>query len=255
MLILLSPAKKLLNITKHYKNSTSQPSYADKTAILVKLMQAKSIEDIAALMDLSANLAALNFERYQSFDNHSSTRSYPALFLFQGDVYQALKADSWEKKTVDYSQSHLRILSGLYGLLKPLDCIQPYRLEMGIHLANPIGKNLYDFWQDTITQTLNQQLEEQQNPIVINLASTEYSKAVNEKKLNYPMININFYEQKNNQMKIIGIYAKKARGVMARYLLENKIDDVEQLKQFNELGYQYQQSTSSVTTFNFIRGN
>lgn len=257
MLILLSPAKKLLKNPKVYPGRTSHPVYADKTKILVKLMQAKSSADIAALMHLSPALAKLNFERYQHFSlgTSSAPGSYPALFLFQGDVYQGLKADSWDKSTVEYSQSHLRILSGLYGLLKPLDEIQPYRLEMGTHLENPEGKNLYDFWQDTVTAALNQQLLEQQNPLLINLASTEYSKVINEKKLNHPMVTINFYEQKNNQIKMIGIYAKKARGVMARYLLERQIDNLEQLKGFNELGYQYQPDNSSATVLNFVRGN
>lgn len=255
MLILLSPAKKLLNATKPYTGATSQPSFPDKTHTLVKLMQAKSVADIATLMDLSKDLATLNFERYQqfSFDSHSSLHSYPALFLFQGDVYQGLQAATWEQSTVEYSQSHLRILSGLYGLLKPLDNIQAYRLEMGVRLQNPAGKNLYDFWQETISLALNQQLASQKNPLLINLASTEYFKAVNEKKLNHPIITVNFYEKKNDELKIIGIHAKKARGVMARFLMQNQIDDVKHIKEFNELGYQYHQSTSSDRHLDFVR--
>ncbi|MGC1181405.1 peroxide stress protein YaaA [Legionella sp.] len=255
MLILISPAKKLLKTFKPYSGSTTQPLFLDKTSTLIMMMKSKSVKDIAALMDLSPDLATLNFERYQEFVLvKAPAHAYPALFLFQGDVYQGLEANTWDQNTVSYSQSHLRILSGLYGLLKPLDNIQPYRLEMGVRLENPDGKNLYDFWQETITLALNQQLELQKNPFVINLASTEYFKAVDEKKLNYPVITVNFYEKKNEQLKMIGIYAKKARGVMAKFIMQNQIDGIEQLKLFNELGYEYHQPTSSNTHFDFIRG-
>lgn len=255
MLILLSPAKKLLKTSKPYSGITSQYSFSDKTNILVKLMKSKSIAEISALMDLSQELATLNFERYQEFslDGHSP-HTYPALFLFQGDVYQGLQAKSWDQNTVTYSQSHLRILSGLYGLLKPLDSIQPYRLEMGVRLENPCGKNLYDFWQETITHELNQQLEAQKNPLLINLASTEYFKAVAEKKLKHPIVTINFYERKDGQVKMVGIYAKKARGVMAKFIMQNQVDEVEALKQFQELGYEFHPATSSDTHLDFIRG-
>ncbi|KTD77554.1 protein YaaA [Legionella steigerwaltii] len=255
MLILLSPAKKLLDISKPYVGTTSQPLFTDKTKILVKLMKKKSVNDIAALMDLSQDLAELNYKRYQAFDldEKALPHSYPALFLFQGDVYQGLKAATWEQKNVDYSQNHLRILSGLYGLLKPLDSIQPYRLEMGVRLENPSGKNLYDFWQETVTQSLNQQLAMQKNPVLINLASTEYFKVVDEEKLNYPIVTINFYEKKNAQLKMIGIHAKKARGTMTKFLMQNQFDDLAQLKQFNELGYKFHAPSSTDQHLDFIR--
>ncbi|MGL5743487.1 MAG: peroxide stress protein YaaA [Legionella sp.] len=255
MLILLSPAKKLLNFSKPYTAKTSHPQFMDKTNALATLMQSKSVDAIAALMDLSKELAALNYDRYQAFslNDKSSLHSYPALFLFQGDVYQGLQAKTWEQKTVDYSQDHLRILSGLYGVLKPLDAIQPYRLEMGVRMENHAGKNLYDFWQNTVTDALNQQLAAQSNPVLINLASQEYFKAVDEKKLNYPLITINFYEKKNNQLKMIGIHAKKARGTMAKFLMQNQFDDVDGIKKFNELGYQFHSQTSTAHHFDFVR--
>ncbi|KTD00827.1 peroxide stress protein YaaA [Fluoribacter gormanii] len=255
MLILLSPAKKLLNSSKPYFGTTSNPMFVDKTNTLVKLMKSKSVADIAALMDLSNDLAELNYKRYQDFclDDKESSHAYPALLLFQGDVYQGLKAASWEQSTIDYSQNHLRILSGLYGVLKPLDNIQPYRLEMGVHLQNPAGKNLYDFWQKTITDALNQELAAQKNSVLINLASNEYFKAVDAKGLNYPIITINFYEKKNDQLKMIGIYAKKARGTMAKFLMQNQFDDLERLKQFNELGYTFHESTSTDNHLDFVR--
>ncbi|MBI2786446.1 MAG: peroxide stress protein YaaA [Legionella longbeachae] len=256
MLILLSPAKKLLKISQPYSGNVSQPEFTDKTKVLAKIMQTQSIEDIIALMDLSRDLGELNYNRYQNFcldDTAVLQSSYPAIFLFQGDVYQGLQADIWEQSTIQYSQNHLRILSGLYGLLKPLDCIQPYRLEMGVHLKNPDGKNLYDFWRHSLTAALNQQLALQKNPVLVNLASTEYFKVIDEKKLNYPVITINFYEKKNNQLKMIGIYAKKARGVMAKFLMQNQFDDIESLKTFSELGYEFHEPTSSVQHLDFIR--
>lgn len=256
MLTLLSPAKKLLTFSQPYPHETSQPLLLNKTIKLAKIMKSKSIEQIAALMDLSKDLAVLNYDRYQHFimNDKTSTHSYPALLLFQGDVYQGLQANSWTEDVIEYSQSHLGILSGLYGFLKPLDNIQPYRLEMGVRLANPCGTNLYDFWREPVTNALNQQLVTQDNPLLINLASTEYFKVVDEKKINYPVVTINFYERKNNDIKMIGIYAKKARGVMAKFIMQNQIDNVEHLKEFAELDYHFNKDTSSERHLDFIRG-
>lgn len=255
MLTLLSPAKKLLSISKHYSKETSNPLLLDKALQLVKIMKLKSVEQIADLMDLSRQLAELNYERYQNFDlkNNPMNYSYPALFLFQGDVYQGLNANSWKDEEIEYAQSHLGILSGLYGFLRPLDRIQPYRLEMGVNLENPAGKNLYAFWSKIVTNILNQILAEQSNPVLINLASTEYFKVVDEKKLSYPIVTINFYEQKNSELKMIGILAKKARGMMAKYIMQNRIDSIEQIKEFSEPGYLFNKEISSPNSLNFIR--
>lgn len=257
MLTLLSPAKKLLKYSMSYECETTQPQFIQYTHELAALMQSKSINEIAELMDLSDELALLNFNRYQNFkyNNLTPEHSYPALFFFQGDVYQGLQALSWDKKTIEFSQDHLGILSGLYGLLKPLDRIQPYRLEMGVRLLNSHGKNLYDFWRETITTALNSQLSLHKNPILINLASSEYSRAIDENGLDYPMVTINFYEKKNNVIKMIGIYAKKARGVMAKFLMENQIDNLDGLKTFKELGYQYIENSTSNNHIDFIRIN
>jgi cytoplasmic iron level regulating protein YaaA (DUF328/UPF0246 family) len=255
MLTLLSPAKKLLTLTEPYVHETTQPLLTNKSLILANIMRTKSQREIADLMDLSDDLSALNYKRYQQFylDEPPITESYPASLLFQGDVYQGLQAAHWSLEDLNYAQSHLGILSGLYGLLKPLDKIQPYRLEMGVRLANSIGANLYDFWSETITDALNQQLATQANPVLINLASTEYFKVVNVKVLKYPVMTINFYERKNNQIKMIGIYAKKARGVMARFIMQNRIDNLEDLKSFNELGYGFNLESSSQGHLDFIR--
>jgi hypothetical protein len=255
MFSLLSPAKKLVTKYSVYTQKTSMPEFSDKTEELIKLMRKKSVAEIAQLMDLSKDLAELNFNRYQKFHLHNcpDTDSYPALLYFQGDVYQGLQAATWDKADIDFSQMHLGILSGLYGLLKPLDRMQAYRLEMGVRLANPAGANLYDFWRPTITQAINQHLKSQQNPILLNLASGEYFKAVDEKKLDYPVVTINFYENKNGTLKMVGIYAKKARGAMAKYLMQNKIDDLEGVKLFHDLGYQFSKDNSGTNHLDFIR--
>ena len=257
MLTLLSPAKKLLTISQPYTNETSQPLLIKKTIKIAKIMKSQSVEQIAALMNLSKDLAVLNYDRYQKFkfNDNQTNHFYPALFLFQGDVYQGLQAANWKDSDIEYSQSHLGILSGLYGFLKPLDNIQPYRLEMGVRLANPCGANLYDFWNEPVTKLLNQQLEVQSNPVLINLASTEYFKVVDVKKLKYPVVTINFYERKNNEIKMIGIHAKKARGVMAKYIMQNRIDNLDHLKDFTELGYLFSKESSSEYHLDFIRAN
>lgn len=255
MLVLLSPAKKLLERFKPYTDCTSQPQFLDKTNELALLMKKKSVADIAALMDLSQNLAELNYNRYRAFclNDNKVAQSYPALFLFQGDVYQGLQAGCWNQRTLKYAQQHLRILSGLYGLLSPLDRIQCYRLEMGIALENPLGKNLYDFWQATLTQELNVQLAAQDTPVLINLASQEYFKVIQTKKINYPIMTINFYEQKNNALKMIGIHAKKARGLMAKFIMENQIDNLETLKEFKVANYLFHEATSKDNHLDFVR--
>ena len=256
MLTLLSPAKKLLTSFQPYPNDISHPLLIKKAIKLAKIMKTKSIEQIADLMDLSRELAQLNYDRYQQFSmkENDDSHSYPAFLLFQGDVYQGLQASSWSSDDIEFAQSHLGILSGLYGFLKPLDVIQPYRLEMGVRLTNPYGNSLYAFWSEPVTKLLNQQLEQQDNPLLINLASSEYSKVVDLKKIKYPVITINFYERKNNELKMIGFLAKKARGVMAKFIMQNRIDTLEQLKEFNELDYQLSLESSTEKQLNFIRG-
>lgn len=235
--------------------SITQPELIDKANELALLMKSKSIQDMASLMDLSDDLSLLNYERFQQFDlsTQAFERLYPALFLFQGDVYQGLDALTWHADAIEFSKSHLGILSGLYGLLSPMDGIQPYRLEMGVKLLNSCGPHLYDFWQNAVTQSINKRLSSHRLPILINLASVEYFKVVNQNALNYPVVTINFYEQKNGVLKMVGIYAKKARGMMGKYIMQNAIDDLERIKHFNESGYQFNPASSSANHFDFIR--
>lgn len=255
MLILLSPAKKLLNFNKQYLQETTSPIFNEQTEELIQYMKALSVTDIGKLMHLSTDLAELNYQRYQLFslDNCLTSNGYPAIFLFQGDVYKSLQAEKWNNDTLTFAQRHLNILSGLYGLLRPLDKIQPYRLEMGTKLSNSRGKNLYDFWQAGITHELNQQLASHDNPCIINLASTEYFSAINVKALSFPILTIHFKEKTNNQIKVVGIHAKKARGSMANYILQHQMDSVEKIKQFNLLNYHYCEKSSDEHHLTFIR--
>jgi len=255
MLTLLSPAKKLLPSFEPYLKPTTEPVMIKQANALAKIMKTKSAAQIADLMDLSEDLASLNFHRFQDFylRKSAAVSAYPGLWMFQGDVYQGLQAATWTSKTVDYSQQHLRILSGLYGLLKPLDLIQAYRLEMGVRLSNPKGDNLYDFWRGHLLKALNQELASQKNPLLINLASQEYFKAVEVKKLKYPVITINFYEKKGKDIKMIGIFSKKARGTMAKFIMENQIDDLDTLKTFSELGYQLMNDNTAAGSIDFMR--
>lgn len=250
MLTLISPAKKLLDITQPFLGTATQPMFLDHTLSLIQIMQCKSPLEIANLMHLSPALAQLNYERYQHFLENNSLE-HPALYLFQGDVYQGLEAWNWDEAAIQYAQNHLIILSGLYGLLKPLDLIKAHRLEMGTRLINPKGNNLYQFWTSLVTQELNKQLQGMKVPILINLASSEYFKVVQQNALQYPTIHIHFKEGK--ALKTIGIYAKKARGVMARYIMQNQLDNATDIQHFNALNYRYSQTHSDASNWVFIR--
>lgn len=250
MLTLLSPAKKLLPIEKSCESPASSLIFPEKTAELVALMQSKSPQQLADLMHLSSELATLNYQRYQHF---STAEKYPAILFFQGDVYKELEAAKWDASVLEFSQSHLMILSGLYGLLKPLDSIQAHRIEMGTNLINSAGKNLYQYWGNSISQVLNQQLENTHNPVLINLASTEYFKAVDRQVLKFPVISIQFMEKKGGKLQIIGIHAKKARGAMAGFIMRNQLDDVDSLKLFAGLNYHFSRKESGNDILVFIR--
>lgn len=255
MITLLSPAKKLLQFEHVYAEACSEPRFPDMTQQLVAIMREKSEADIASLMHLSPNLARLNWERYQHFAERDvpMTQSYPAVLYFQGDVYQSLQASSWSEKTMVYAQDHLLILSGLYGLLRPLDRMQAYRLEMGTRLANPKGENLYDFWKEAIVRAINLQASAQSNPGVVNLASGEYFKSVHTNALEVPLLEVQFKEDKNGSQKTIGIFAKKARGLMAKYIMEAQVDSFEGLKAFHGNDYHFDPSQSSEHAYIFVR--
>lgn len=250
MLILISPAKTLDYSTPVFKEST-QPDFQTDTRSLVRIMKKKSAKEIGDLMHISENLAELNNERFKTFQtNFTEDNSKQAILAFKGDVYTKIDVDEYSKEDFDFAQDHLRILSGLYGLLKPLDLIQPYRLEMGIKLENKKGKNLYEFWDKKIAKAINAVAD---GETIINLASQEYFKAVHQKSLKSPLITIEFKEFKDDSYKIIGFFAKQARGMMSNFAIKNRVTEPELLKTFNEAGYEYSEKLSDANNWVFVR--
>ncbi|SFV78873.1 UPF0246 protein YaaA [hydrothermal vent metagenome] len=217
---------------------------------MVDLLKGKTQNDIASLMSISDKLSKLNFDRFQTFSTpFTLSNAKQALLAFKGDVYNGIDAQSLSLDDFEFAQGHLRMLSGLYGVIRPLDLIQPYRLEMGTKLKNSQGKNLYEFWGDQISQVLN----EDESEVIINLASNEYFKGIDKKSINAKIVNIAFKELKNDTYKIIGIYAKRARGLMVNYMIKNRLTDPELLKGFNVEGYQFRQTMSDDLTWVFTR--
>lgn len=254
MLILISPSKTQDFSTTDLTHQYSKPYFLDKSEVLIKELRKKKVGDIAKLMDLSENLSQLNFERYQQFETPFTVENAKqALLAFKGDVYTGFDLDTYSDEDFDFAQSHLRILSGLYGVLRPLDLIQPYRLEMKIKLKNPKGKDLYSFWGNGISEFLNGELEKNEEQYIINLASQEYFKAVNQKSLKAKIITPTFKEEKNGTLKIVALFAKKARGMMANFAIKNRITEPEQLKAFQEGGYTYEESLSHEEDWVFVR--
>ncbi len=230
------------------------PEFPDQTGKLIKELRAYNPADLQKLMEISAKLADLNFERNQQFsETHSLENSTQTIFAFKGDVYVGLDALSLDDISLDFAQQHLRILSGLYGILRPLDLIQPYRLEMGTKLKNPRGNTLYDFWKDILTEHLNIAIAASASNILVNLASDEYYKVLEPDKINAKIIKIIFKEYKGDKLKFISFNAKKARGMMTRYIIKNKINEPESLKGFDYAGYYFEEKMSNDNELWFIR--
>lgn len=252
MILLISPAKTLDYETKLPTNSFTTPSFLDDSSVLIENLKKKSAGAVKKLMSLSDKLAELNVERYQSwslpFDADNARQS---MFAFKGDVYVGLDAYSFSEEDINFAQDHLRILSGLYGVLKPLDLMQPYRLEMGTGLKNKRGKNLYEFWGSKITDFLNDELSSQKSEVVVNLASNEYFSAVKEKQINGRVITPKFLDQKNGNYKMISFFAKKARGMMCSWIIRNKVTDQAEIIKFDSSGYRFcpERSTEDAPTF------
>ncbi|WP_100643054.1 peroxide stress protein YaaA [Alteromonas facilis] len=254
MLVVLSPAKNLDLDPTSYSLPETQPSLMSRTQDLVKVCKQQSPADLASLMKISDKLAILNAERFNSFDvPFTKSNAKPAVFTFNGDVYTGLDAATLSESALAFGQKHLRILSGLYGVLRPMDLMQAYRLEMGTALKTPAGKNLYEFWGSDITDEINKQLADIDSEVLINLASNEYFKAVKSKQLSVPVITPVFKDFKNGQYKVISFFAKKARGLMARYILENQITNAADLKHFNVDGYAYDDALSTSSDWVFTR--
>ncbi|MCB5363878.1 peroxide stress protein YaaA [Pusillimonas sp. CC-YST705] len=254
MLMLLSPAKKLDYDSPVRTTLDSQPLFVEQASALIDELRTKSPADIAKLMSLSPALAQLNVDRYQAWQpKFTKSNSRQAVLAFNGDVYEGLRAEELSDEKLQWAQQHLVILSGLYGALRPLDLIQPYRLEMGTKLSNPQGANLYSYWGASIAQYLNQRQEGDEQPWVLNLASEEYFKVVDRKVLRAKVVQCVFQDYKNDAWKIISFYAKRARGLMARYVIDQGAQELEALKDFNAEGYAYDAKASAADKLVFRR--
>jgi len=254
MLVLISPAKTLDFETPPQTERFSQPDFLPQARELIDRLRELAPHQLSALMGISDKLGQLNYDRYAQWHTPFNTvNAKQALLAFKGDVYTGLAAEHFSQADLDFAQEHLRILSGLYGLLRPLDLIQPYRLEMGTKLATAKGKNLYDFWGQSLTQALNKQLERRGSKALINLASQEYFRAVDTKALDAPLITPVFKDWKNGQYKVISFYAKKARGMMTSYLIRNRLKRLDDLRRFDEGGYGFAPELSGERDWVFTR--
>lgn len=254
MIILLSPSKTLDMDSPAAKVKSTQPALLKESEKLISHARKMDIYDIASLMKVSEKLAKLNHERFANFTTpFTDANAKPCGFAFKGDVYDGMDFESFSPQDREFAQTHLRILSGLYGLLRPLDLMQAYRLEMGIKLANERGKNLYEFWGDRITNEINKAAAESKSECVVNLASNEYFSAVKPKALNAPIITPQFKESKNGTYKVIGIMAKKARGRMAAWIIQNRITSPVAIQAYNQDDYRYNAALSSPESYIFTR--
>jgi len=254
MLVVVSPAKALNFDPAPGGLEATQPELMARTRELMKTTRALSATDLAGLMDLSDSLATLNRDRFKAFRlTHTEDNAKQAVLAFAGDTYRGFDAASLNADDLAYAQDHMRILSGLYGVLRPLDLIQPYRLEMGTRLATPKGENLYDFWDNKITLALNRALREHDTPVLVNAASQEYFGAVKQKNLKARIVTPVFKEERDGVAKIISFSAKVARGMIARFMVENQIDRPDALKDFAEDGYRFRLDLSDDDTFTFVR--
>ena len=254
MLLVVSPAKNLDYESPLTTEKYSQPELLSHSQLLIDQCVKLSPAEISSLMGISDKLAGLNAARFGQWSQpFTKDNARPAVLAFNGDVYTGLDAKTLTDTDFEYAQQHMRILSGLYGLLKPLDLMQAYRLEMGTKLSNERGTNLYQFWGELITEKLNQALAEQGDNILVNLASNEYFKAVKKKSLHADLITPAFKDWKNGQYKMISFFAKKARGLMARYIIENQVNTLDALKEFAVAGYRYNEDLSKGNDWVFTR--
>jgi len=254
MLITLSPSKgqdfEEAGLSKKY----SKPADLKDSEILVKELRKINSKKLQQMMTISENIANLNVERFKSFETPFTTKNAKqAIFAFKGDVYGGFDLETFKEDDYAYAQEHLRILSGLYGCLRPLDLIQPYRLEMKTKLKNERGDNLYQFWDDRITKSINKELKKQQEPVLVNLASNEYFKSVKPKLLDGRLLNINFKETKEGKTRVVAIFAKRARGLMADYIIRNRIEKPEDIKKFRLSGYKFNKQLSNDKQWTFER--
>lgn len=254
MLITLSPSKGQDFVEAPLSKKYSKPTDIDDSELLIKELKKINSKQIQEMMAVSENIAKLNVGRFKSFSTPFTTKNAKqAIFAFKGDVYGGLELNDFTEDDYAFAQDHLRILSGLYGCLRPLDLIQPYRLEMKTKLKNDRGDNLYQFWDDRITKSINKELKKQKEAILINLASNEYFKSVKPKLLEGRLLNINFKETKDGKTRIVAIFAKRARGMMADYIIRNRIERSEDIKKFKLGGYKFNKALSDDKQWTFER--
>nr|WP_299243773.1 peroxide stress protein YaaA [uncultured Halomonas sp.] len=254
MLSIISPAKTLDFETPPSTEQYTQPDYLEQSMALVEILRGYSPQQLAELMSISDKLAGLNTARYDEWSPpFTLDNAKQAIQAFQGDVYTGLEASTFNTYDNAFAQDHMRILSGLYGLLRPLDLIQPYRLEMGTRLPNAAGKDLYAFWRDRLTRDLETAIAHSGSNVLVNLASNEYSRAIDIKRLSARVITPVFKDAKNGQYKIISFYAKKARGLMSAWLIRNRVDSPDAIKTFDVAGYRFNSTMSEGDTLVFTR--
>lgn len=254
MLAILSPAKTLDYETPLTINKSTQPDFNSESQELISTLREFAPAEISSLMKISDNLAELNHRRYAEWQTQADTaNARPAIFAFKGDVYQGLDAQTLAARDVNFAQKHLRVLSGLHGLLRPLDLIQPYRLEMGTRLTTRRGSNLYQFWGDKITNSINQALAQQTSKVLVNLASNEYYQVIQPERIEGRILTINFKELRDGKYRFVSFSAKKARGLMARYMIDKRIIRPNQLRQFDVDGYAFNEALSSDDEWIFTR--
>ena len=254
MLTVISPAKTLDYETPATTRQATQPAFLSRASELVEDARRLTPGDIQSLMGVSESIANLNHERFMNWHpEFTPQNAKQALLAFKGDVYTGLAAETLDAKGLKFAQKHLRILSGLYGLLRPLDLMQPYRLEMGLRFNNRAGKNLYEFWGNDISDAVQADLKKSGSPLLINLASNEYFKSVNAKTLDAEIITPVFKDLKQGKYKVISFFAKKARGLMARFIIDHQLNDPEGLKEFDAEGYYFSKTLSTASELVFLR--
>jgi len=254
MILLISPSKTLDFKGQSYPNHTL-PEMLDKSRLLIDRLKKLSPGQIGELMGISKKLAELNWQRYQDFSvPFSLDNAGQSLLAFKGDVYSRLAAETFDDDDLAFAQDHVRILSGLYGVLRPLDLMQPYRLEMGTKFGAGRSKNLYEFWDARVTEAINRDLQQEQEPLLVNLASDEYFKVIQPKVLNGPILKIAFKENKNGTYRVIGIHAKRARGLMVNYVVTKRLEKKEDLQGFDREGYAFNAALSTDAELVFCRG-
>jgi hypothetical protein len=254
MITLLSPSKKLNFNEQNIVHSHTECDFIESAEILANEAKNLTEDDLKELMHISDNLAQLNRERFDRWSlPFSPSNAKQAILAFDGGVYSGLKAEEFKEKDFNFAQDHLRILSGLYGILKPLDLIQPYRLEMGVSFKNRRGKNLYEFWKEDLTKNLNHTLKKHSNPTIVNCASIEYFSAIDLAQFDGKILSVVFKEYRNDELKFISFNAKKARGLMTQYIMKNEIDTNNDIKDFNYENYSFDSKLSDESTFVFTR--